>query len=79
MKLNKRKGWRVEHGNLDRPIYRFDGKHYSFFIGAFNPAKANSKLWNESTQSINEAGTLRFWRLLKILAISKLYCLFFFF
>ena len=45
----------VEQGNLD--IYRFDIKNYSFFNGAFTPAKTNSKLRNKSTQSINAAGT----------------------
>ena len=44
-----------EHENLD--VYRFDGKNYSFFPKAFNPAKTNSKLWNENTQSINAAGS----------------------
>ena len=38
-------------------IYRFDGKNYFFFTGAFNPAKTNWKFCNESTQFINAAGT----------------------
>ena len=29
-------------------IYRVGGKNYSFFKGAFNPEKTNSKLWKEN-------------------------------
>ena len=48
-------GFKVEHGNVD--IYRFYVKKYTFFTGAFNPAKTNSKLWKGRTQCINAAGS----------------------